>query len=309
MRGSTGIRTPSRLGGRRWRVVTGAAILVAGGAVAAPLSYAAAKPAPELSFTPASYNISLPSGEYVDRDITLANSGSTPARGLRLTLDPRRDTGFSIASEECPVKLGSGESCTMTIKFAPGTPLIADVVLKATSARASAELPMTGTGRDDTLPAACQEGKMCIIGTEGPDYIGGTEDADYIEGLGGDDELHGKLMNDVIYGGPGNDLIYGGWNRDELFGGDHNDTIQGKEHDDLLYGGHGTDHLYGDNGDDVLEAGLSRYVAGSPLADGFPDYLDGGGGNDTCYVAEAIDITVNCEVVLPSTGTMWGKDM
>lgn len=50
MNGFTGIKTsPRHLGGRRWKAVTGAAILVAGGAVAAPASTAAAESASDVT--------------------------------------------------------------------------------------------------------------------------------------------------------------------------------------------------------------------------------------------------------------------
>jgi hypothetical protein len=98
-----------------------------------------------------------------------------------------------------------------------------------------------------------------IVGTSKGEYLAGGGHDDVIFGMGGNDTLLGGAGDDRIYGGPGNDIITGG---------------------------SGADHLYGGPGSDTIYA-----------ADGERDVVDCGPGKDRAVV-DAVDATVNCEVVV-----------
>jgi len=97
-----------------------------------------------------------------------------------------------------------------------------------------------------------------IYGTQRSDYLAGGGHDDVIYGLGGNDTILGGAGDDRIYGGPGNDVITPGA---------------------------GADHVYGGPGSDTIYA-----------ADGERDVIDCGPGRDRAVV-DAVDKTVNCEVV------------
>jgi hypothetical protein len=98
-----------------------------------------------------------------------------------------------------------------------------------------------------------------IIGTSKGEYLAGGGHDDVIFGMGGNDTLLGGAGDDRIYGGPGNDVITGGSGADHLFGGPGSDTIY--------------------------------------AADGERDVVNCGPGKDRAVV-DAVDIVVNCEVVV-----------
>jgi len=98
-----------------------------------------------------------------------------------------------------------------------------------------------------------------IVGTSNGEYLAGGGHDDVIFGMGGNDTLLGGAGDDRIYGGPANDIITGG---------------------------SGADHLYGGPGSDTIYA-----------ADGERDVVDCGPGKDRAVV-DAVDATVNCEVVV-----------
>lgn len=110
-------------------------------------------------------------------------------------------------------------------------------------------------------PASGQGGspdpRQRITGTEGPDDLVGTIHHDRIDGLGGRDEIRGRRRDDRLIGGAGNDR---------------------------LYAGRGSDLLEGGGGDDELHSGP-----------GGTDTLDGGPGNDTCWVDYPTQGNVGCE--------------
>ena len=95
-----------------------------------------------------------------------------------------------------------------------------------------------------------------LIGTAGPDRLAGGGGNDYIDGRAGNDTLLGGAGDDTIYGGDGNDVIEGGPGSDKIFGGAGSDTID--------------------------------------AADGEPDTVDCGDGNDLVY-ADSFDTLKNCE--------------
>ena len=101
-----------------------------------------------------------------------------------------------------------------------------------------------------------------IVGTDKGEYLAGGGHDDTIFGLGGNDTLLGGAGDDVIYGGAGNDIITGGAGADRLYGGAGSDTIY--------------------------------------AVDNERDIIDCGAGNDRAVV-DAVDKTVNCEVVVTSS--------
>lgn len=262
-----------------------------------------ARPQALLAFTPASWNLSVPFPLPAELspsptiEVTLTNSGSVPAGGLRLALTPT-DTPFTVVAETCPAVLRPGASCTVTLGYSPtaATDLLRAMVTASTN-RARAVLQLSGESRDDSLPRAeemCPEpyyGK-CRYGTAGDDVIYGSAVwEDYIWGYGGNDHLHGSAMADDLWGGPGNDTLEGGINDDGLMGEDGNDNLQGKAGDDYLEGGQGADKLYGGDGDDYLWATVSIHSDNGAI-----DVVDGEDGYDECW-GNAEDEFHHCEVV------------
>jgi Ca2+-binding RTX toxin-like protein len=106
-----------------------------------------------------------------------------------------------------------------------------------------------------------------FVGTNQGDNISGTVGMDTFYGLGRGDTLTGLAGNDVLYGGDGFDTLYG------------------NGEDDHLYGGRGSDHMYGGPGLDILLA-----------ADGYPDVVNCGNGDDDAWV-DSSDRVTNCEFV------------
>jgi hypothetical protein len=277
------------------------ALVAAFGATAA--SQVPARPQAMLSFAPESWHLSVPFplpeelSPAPTIELTLTNSGSVPAGGLRLLLAPS-DTPFSVVAETCPAVLRPGAACTVTLGYSPTAASdLLQATFTASTNRARAVLHLSGEARDDSLPRAeemCPEpyyGK-CRYGTPGDDVIYGSAVwEDYIWGYQGNDHLHGSAMADELWGGPGNDTLEGGINDDALMGEDGNDTLQGKAGDDYLEGGQGADKLYGGDGDDYLWATVSFRNDNGAI-----DVVDGEDGYDECW-GNAEDEFHHCEAV------------
>jgi hypothetical protein len=101
---------------------------------------------------------------------------------------------------------------------------------------------------------------------------------------GGNDLAYGGRGSDIVAGGDGGDRLYGGSDNDLVAGGDGNDraagnkgddAVSGNDDNDSLFGGWGADRVYGGPGNDVLHA---------LAADGKPDLLACGPGNDEAFV-------------------------
>jgi len=114
---------------------------------------------------------------------------------------------------------------------------------------------MTGNGGPDTL-----------YGGEGPDDIRGFEGDDHLFGNGGHDRLIGDSGDDFVSGGRGNDTIVGGEGADTLLGSGGNDSIDG----DLP--------SLGFSADNTQIRGMGVFLDNAPVS---PDYIHGGGGDDT----------------------------
>lgn len=89
-------------------------------------------------------------------------------------------------------------------------------------------------------------------------------------------------------GGPGADKMYGGPANDTFQGGSGNDVLEGRGGNDVLIGGVGRDTVDGGDGDDELR-----------MADGFPDVIRCGPGNDRVQIDQTDELgdDAECEQV------------
>ena len=150
---------------------------------------------------------------------------------------------------------------------------------------------IVGLGGDDTLDGSVVCGGKGADELDAPNASGGSDD-DFIEGHngggsvlggGGDDRLWDLSGDGVVYkGNAGNDVYTDNYGDDAFYGGAGNDRTS---HDEG--GGGGADRYYGGDGDDMLRT--TAYFDE-------PDFVNGGAGNDTCFV-DSNDTVVNCETV------------
>jgi Abnormal spindle-like microcephaly-assoc'd, ASPM-SPD-2-Hydin len=129
---------------RRTAVAVLAAAVVLSGAGAA-----AAKPAPSaLAFTPSAYDYGqVAVGKTASQTFTLANSGGSASGALTLALSG--PSAFTTVGDTCSaISLGPGQSCTVTVQFAPVSAGTDTATLTATGKKtsAAATLSLTGTG-------------------------------------------------------------------------------------------------------------------------------------------------------------------
>lgn len=151
-----------------------------------------------------------------------------------------------------------------------------------------------------------------FTGTDGPDQLSGSQGDDIILGLGAEDELSGGEGDDLIHGGSGEDYAVGGYGSDALHGGYGDDALHGQDGDDAVRGNAGGDLVDGGSGDDLVRGNdgddyVTGYLGSDTLdggggddyiyaADGDPDEVSGGPGNDLCVVDEGDEVT-GCEEV------------
>jgi Ca2+-binding RTX toxin-like protein len=175
-----------------------------------------------------------------------------------------------------------------------------------------------GTSGADTYQTVSVGGKIsCYFGLGGADRITGRHTWESIIGGAGADVIHGlggSNGGDSIDAQGGNDTVYAGdGGPAETFGGAGSDTLVGGTGEQDMFGGpvctetsywgfsfnassdacsiDGADNLSGAGGDDWLWESNS-----DNRADGSPDVLDGGPGNDYCAVGPE-DVATNCETV------------
>lgn len=135
-----------------------------------------------------------------------------------------------------------------------------------------------------------------FIGTAGSDTVTGTD---------ADESFKGYAGADTIGGGPGRDTIDGGDGRDTIRGGDGADTLNGGHGRDTIGGGAGRDTINGGAGNDVIQGGAGRdTISAGPgddivrvWADGSPDVVDCGGGDDRAVIGST-DTATRCETVI-----------
>lgn len=116
---------------------------------------------------------------------------------------------------------------------------------------------------------------LFLLGTDEAETLDGGGGSDVICAYGGDDTANGKGGDDVIAGGAGADVITDGSGDDYLYGEAGQDDITAGAGDDYLSGGDDFDELEAHDG-----------IDGN-------DYLDGGGGVDSCN-PDPGDLFTNC---------------
>lgn len=130
---------------RRTAVLAGAAVVLLG----AGMEVAAAQPLPSLTITPTAHPYgNVPVGETVSQTFTLANSGESSTSALTVTVTTPSE--FTITDGTCRGALPPGQSCMVTVQFAPTEPGPAAAELTAVGARpgsrVAAELFGAGMG-------------------------------------------------------------------------------------------------------------------------------------------------------------------
>jgi hypothetical protein len=190
----------------------------------------------------------------------------------------------------CPVLLHGGDTCTVTVDYAPSaaTTSAADLVVASSYGTRLLVIAMSGTG---TIAAGVQPPTVTAplplptFGTARRDVFVGTIRSelfrakagnDSVSGGGGADKLYGEAGNDVLRGELGNDILDGGPGKDVLDGGGGNDRITG---------GTGKDKLKGGSGNDTFFA-----------RDATRDVINCGSGKDV-VTADRIDVVTGCERV------------
>ena len=178
-------------------------------------------------------------------------------------------------------------------------------VLVTTAVAAAAVI--TGTPGDDVLRGTEQADRISAFAGNDLDYARDGADEvragagnDGVRDADGPDLVYGGRGDDVVAGGDGSDRLYGGSDSDQVMGGDGNDraagnrgadAVSGNEGNDSLFGGWGPDRLFGAGGNDELHA---------LAADGDPDLLNCGPGNDKAWVLRSERLRtqlIGCEVV------------
>ena len=164
--------------------------------------------------------------------------------------------------------------------------------------------PMPGVSRKANVVAATATLRLSGALAEDGRYVG-TAAADSLTGSADDESFKGFAGADVIGGGPGRDAIDGGDGADTIRGGDGADRLNGGRGRDTIGGGAGADTINGGAGADVIQGGAGRDTiaagAGDDVvrvwADGTPDVVDCGGGNDRAVIGSS-DTATRCETVI-----------
>jgi hypothetical protein len=164
--------------------------VVAAGAVVVLLGpgvLAAAKPRAVLTFTPARYDYGRVGDEQAAlQTFRLANSGGKASGKLRVTVAGSAE--FSVTADTCTgTRLGPGESCTVTVRFAPTRAGAVVGALTAASHRNKKKVlatdALTGTGvraalywTTDIEPEAGTISKANLDGTGAHVIVSGLDD-------------------------------------------------------------------------------------------------------------------------------------
>ncbi|SDX40504.1 Ca2+-binding protein, RTX toxin-related [Allochromatium warmingii] len=166
---------------------------------------------------------------------------------------------------------------------------------------------LEGNIKDDVIFG--NGGNDLIFGGEGNDRLDGGSGDDVVHGENGNDEIDGGSGDDVLTGGNGSDKIYGSTGNDRIYGEAYGDKLYGGLGNDIMFGGSGYDEIYGDGGDDTIfgsELNINitldnindimkdnNWVGNISIVsdDNSVDYLFGGAGNDTYYIAKGDFIT------------------
>jgi Tol biopolymer transport system component len=154
-------------------------------------------------------------------EITVANTGTEPATGARLDVDPPTNgrLWLSVAGSACPAT--GGGSCSLGTIPAGGSAKVVAVMQALdtgpvfTGVRARSNEPDRnqaanyGTLRFDSLPCS-------LVGTYDSDVLVGTRDADVVCALTGRDVIRALGGADTIDAGNGADRVFPGPGRDSV---------------------------------------------------------------------------------------------
>ena len=254
-----------------------------------------------------------------DRPAPALATGLDAARSLehRLTriVSPGRDarTPRAVAAGSVAVALllmsvgvgvGEAHAPVRTPVITPATapsaaPLAADPLVDVSAATPDAVLSSLGAidAAASTLRVSAEIGEDGVFkGTSGPDLVTGTEADETFKGYAGADTIGGGPGRDTIDAGDGADTIRGGDGADTLNGGHGRDTIGGGAGADVINGGAGADVIQGGAGRDTVSAGPGDDIV-RVWADGTPDVVDCGGGDDKAVIGST-DTATRCETVV-----------
>jgi hypothetical protein len=193
--------------------------------------------------------------------VAVAAASAAPATGLaELT------ASAPSAAATTKVVQGTAGADVITVSQLADGSLTVLVNGFATSVPSGSSLVIDAKGGDDQITAdATVTTGMVIFGGAGDDQVTCGAGDDYVDAGPGDDVVNGGAGNDVIYGLSGNDVLNGGDGTDYLDGGPGSDVIHGGAGNDILIGGADADTLNGDDGDDVLAggSGVDTYDGGA----------------------------------------------
>jgi len=154
-----------------------------------------------------------------------------------------------------------------------------------------------GAARTTTLQVSADIAEDgTFVGTSGADTVSGTEADESFKGYAGGDTIGGGPGRDTIDAGDGADTVRGGAGADTLNGGHGRDTIGGGAGADIINGGAGDDVIQGGAGRDTVSAGPGDDIV-RVWADGSPDVVDCGGGEDKAVI-DSTDEATRCETVV-----------
>lgn len=113
---------------------------------------------------------------------------------------------------------------------------------------------------------------------------------------GGDDRIAGTISPQTIAAGAGDDVVAAGAGNDRVLGGAGRDRISGGSGQDVLSGGAGADRIAGGRDADLLAGGAGDDVV-LAAADGFPDGVTCGPGDDVVVADTSDRVGEDCESV------------
>ena len=215
-------------------------------------------------------------------------ASSVVAAVVLLTVGVNAEAGPAVAVS--PAESGAAPEAVVPIPAAPS--------FDSTPAARVLGLPSEETfaGTTTLLVSAAIAEDGSYVGTAAADTVTGTAADESFKGYAGADTIGGGPGRDTIDGGDGADTIRGGGGADRLNGGRGRDTIGGGAGADIINGGAGADIIQGGAGRDTVAAGAGDDIV-RVWADGTPDTVDCGGGNDRAVIGSS-DTAISCETVV-----------
>lgn len=304
---------------------------VAAGSIGAQPWHASSGPSlrcTDLQVTVAQDRTAVGIEEAATFEITVANTGTEPATGVRLDVSQPVNGRLALTAAAGTCSVAAGGSCSMGSVPADGSTKVVAVIQAISTGPVAASLLATSTERDrnqaanyatlrfDSLPCTHVGtwGDDTIVGTAGNDTICALTGRDVIRALGGPDIIDAGNGADRVFPGPGRDSI------DLKGGADFVDARDGRR-DVIACGGEADIALIdrADAVDDTCEVASTTTFrctilgtfranalvgtrrsdsicafAGSDTVDGGVgnDEVDGGTGNDTLTGGPGRDLIV-----------------